>query len=69
VGSDGTGIFVPLFAFNLGVEICQMTLAALLLPVIWKLRERPQFVRRLMPAGSCLIALAGTWWLLQRTVL
>jgi hydrogenase/urease accessory protein HupE len=68
IGSDGTRIFMPLLAFNLGVEICQMTLAALLLPVIWKLRERPQFVRRLIPVGSCLIALAGTWWLLQRTL-
>jgi len=67
IGSDGTGIVVPLFSFNLGVEICQMTIAALILPVIWKLRQRPQFVHQLVPAGSCLIALAGTWWLLQRT--
>jgi hydrogenase/urease accessory protein HupE len=69
IGSDGTGIVVPLFSFNLGVEMCQMTIAALVLPVIWKLRERPQFVQRFVPVGSCLIALAGTWWLLQRTLL
>lgn len=69
IGSDGTSIVVPLFSFNLGVEMAQMTIAALVLPVIWKLRERPQFVQRLVPAGSCLIALAGTWWLLQRTLL
>lgn len=68
VGSNGGSIFVPLFSFNLGVEICQMTLAALFLPVIWKLRERPQFVLRLMPAGSGVIVVAGTWWLLQRTI-
>jgi len=68
IGSDGTSIVVPLFSFNLGVEICQMTMAAVILPVIWKLRERPQFVHQLVPAGSCLIALAGTWWLLQRTL-
>jgi hydrogenase/urease accessory protein HupE len=66
IGSDGTGIVVPLVSFNLGVEIAQLTLAAILLPIIWKLRERPQFVQRFVPAGSCLIALAGTWWLLQR---
>ena len=69
IGSDGTSIVVPLFSFNLGVEICQMTIAALVLPLIWKLRERPQFVHQFVPAGSCLIALAGTWWLLQRTLL
>ena len=69
IGSNGSSIVVPLFSFNLGVEICQMTIAALFLPVIWKLRERPQFVQRFVPAGSCLIALAGTWWLLQRTLL
>lgn len=69
IGSNGTSIIVPLVSFNLGVEMCQMTIAALILPLIWKLRERPQFVQRFVPAGSCLIALAGTWWLLQRTVL
>ena len=68
IGSDGTSIVIPLLSFNLGVEIAQMALAAVILPVIWKLRERPQFVQRLVPAGSCLIALAGTWWLLQRTL-
>lgn len=69
IGSDGTSIVIPLVSFNLGVEIAQMALATLVLPIIWKLRERPQFVQRLVPAGSCLIALAGTWWLLQRTLL
>jgi hydrogenase/urease accessory protein HupE len=69
IGSNGTSIVVPLVSFNLGVEMCQMTIAALMLPIIWKLRERPQFVQRFVPAGSCLIALAGTWWLLQRTML
>ena len=68
IGADGTSIIVPLFSFNLGVEMCQMTIAALVLPVIWKLQERSQFVLRFVPASSCLIALAGTWWLLQRTV-
>lgn len=68
IGSNGSSIVVPLLSFNLGVELCQMTIAALFLPVIWKLRERPQFVRRFVPVGSCLIAVAGTWWLLERTL-
>lgn len=69
IGSDGTSIIVPLVSFNLGVEMCQMTIAALVLPLIWKLRERPQFVLRFVPASSCIIAIAGTWWLVQRTLL
>ena len=69
IGSNGTETALPLFSFNLGVEIAQMTVAALVLPIIWNLSESPQFVRRFIPVGSSLIALAGSWWLLQRTVL
>jgi hypothetical protein len=60
---------VPLLSFNLGVELGQTTIAALMLPVIWKCRASAAFVHRLAPVGSCLIAVAGGYWLLQRTLL
>jgi hydrogenase/urease accessory protein HupE len=68
IGS-GMGAAVPLLSFNLGVELGQIAIAALVLPVIWKVKQRPAFVLRFAPACSFLISLAGTVWLLQRTLL
>src|SRR5207302_473458 len=39
IGSGTGGIVLPLFSFNLGVELGQIMVAALALPIIWKLRE------------------------------
>jgi len=66
----GTGVraVAPLLSFNLGVEIGQIAIAALILPLIWKLRQQPRFVLRYVPACSILVALAGGYWLIERTV-
>jgi hypothetical protein len=68
-GMVGAKIAVPLVSFNLGVELGQMAVAALVLPLIWWLRTEPAFVRRSVPVCSALVVLAGTWWLLERTLL
>jgi len=69
VGSTGANALVPLFAFNLGVEAGQLSIAVFVLPVIWKLRKRPSFLRVGVPACSLVVAFAGAYWLLERTVL
>ncbi|MBC8094529.1 MAG: HupE/UreJ family protein [Akkermansiaceae bacterium] len=66
VGANGSGIALPLISFNLGVELGQITIAALVLPLIWKLRTHPTFVRQWVPAGSVAVALLGTFWFAQR---
>lgn len=63
----GARAVAPLFAFNFGVEAGQIAIAALALPLIWKLRQQPRFVVRYVPACSILIALAGGYWLIERT--
>jgi hydrogenase/urease accessory protein HupE len=67
-GGGGDGIVMPLFSFNLGVEIGQVAIAAVVLPLVWWLRKREAFVRRGVPVLSGLVALAGLYWLLERTV-
>jgi len=62
----GVKAVAPLLSFNLGVEIGQIAVAALVLPLTWKLRQWPQFVIRYVPACSILIALAGGYWLWDR---
>ena len=69
VGAGAQGIAMPLFTFNLGVEIGQVAIAAVVLPLVWQLRKRESFVRRGVPALSALVAAAGLYWLLERTVL
>lgn len=69
ISSIETGILVPLFSFNLGVELGQITVAAIVLPLIWWLHEKEKISRFLVPVGSVLTCLAGGYWLLERTVL
>jgi len=68
-GVTRSDIIVPLISFNLGVELGQMCLAAVALPVIWQLRKHPVFVRRWVPACSAVVIGLGAWWLVQRTLL
>src|SRR5262249_44758873 len=63
LGANGTSVVLPLVSFNLGVELGQLTIAALVLPLIWKCRRSAVFVQRLSPVGSCLIAVTGGYWL------
>jgi hydrogenase/urease accessory protein HupE len=69
LGRGQDGIALPLFSFNLGVELGQIAVAAIVLPGLWQLRKKPEFVRRGVPALSILVTLAGFYWLLDRTVL
>jgi hydrogenase/urease accessory protein HupE len=68
-GSGASGAALPLLSFNLGVELGQIAIAAIVWPVIWKLREKPSFGSRFVPACSMLIALAGGLWLIERTMM
>ncbi|MCI0620209.1 MAG: HupE/UreJ family protein [Acidobacteria bacterium] len=69
IGAAGAGVAVPLISFNLGVEIGQIGIMLLVLPLIWKLRSRPFFVMRCVPTCSLLVTLAGGYWLVRRTLL
>ena len=66
IGSATGGIVLPLFSFNLGVEVGQILVAAVALPIIWKLRENPMFVARWAPACSAAVVLLGSFWFVQR---
>jgi hydrogenase/urease accessory protein HupE len=66
VGSSIGGIVLPLFSFNLGVELGQIMVAAAALPIIWRLRENPMFIARWAPACSAVIVLLGSFWLVER---
>jgi len=66
VGEHGGSVAVPLVSFNLGVELGQIAIAAIALPLIWKLRSQPQLARRWIPATSSVVGVLGAYWLIQR---
>lgn len=69
IGAGGSGIAVPLVSFNVGVELGQLAVAALLWPLLQWLRSRPELTKKLVPVGSLLVAVAGGYWLIERTLL
>ena len=69
IGTLGPRAAFPLLSFNLGVELAQIAIAALVLPLIWRLKQRPTFTLKHAPALSLLITLAGLYWLLTRTLM
>jgi hydrogenase/urease accessory protein HupE len=66
VGSNAGGIVLPLFSFNLGVELGQIMVAAAALPIIWKLRENAVFIARWAPTCSAVVVVLGSFWFVQR---
>ena len=65
----GIGTFGPLLSFNVGVELAQVAIAALVLPLVWRLERRPSFALKHVPAFSLLITFAGIYWFLARTLM
>ena len=68
IGGFGARAAIPLVSFNLGVELAQIAIAAVVLPLVWRLQQRPAFVLRHVPALSLLIAIAGAYWFVARTL-
>lgn len=69
IGANGSSVWLPLFSFNLGVELGQLAVAALVLPMLLAVRKFPAGNRYATPAISCLVILAGSWWLIERMIL
>lgn len=55
-----------LVGFNLGVEIGQVTVVALVLPVLLLVRRKAWYARIAMPLLSLAIAALAAWWLWER---
>lgn len=69
ISSGTTGILLPLLSFNLGIETGQIAVASIVLPLIWKLNNKPEIAEKFLKSCSVLVSLMGAYWLLERTVL
>ncbi|MCB9871551.1 MAG: HupE/UreJ family protein [Planctomycetes bacterium] len=61
-------VVAPLLAFNTGVELGQLAIAAVLVPLLMWSRRRAACGRWVTPLVSILIAVAGGFWLIERTL-
>lgn len=59
---------LPLLGFNLGVELGQLAIVALLLPVAIAVRHAPLYRRALVPGASAAVALLALAWTLERSL-
>ena len=57
---------VALLGFNLGVEIGQLAVVAVLLPALYLIRGTPVYRRAILAGGSCLVAALASVWLVER---
>ena len=63
---SGPARALPLLAFNVGVELGQLAIVALTLPVLFMLRATAFYRRAVLVGGSCVIALVGAAWFVER---
>jgi hypothetical protein len=62
----GDSVVTGLFGFNLGVELGQAAVVAVLLPLVRLVQRRPMVHQRMVHALSLLILGAGGYWLMDR---
>ncbi|NBV74954.1 MAG: HupE/UreJ family protein [Methylococcaceae bacterium] len=64
--SAGSGIVLPLLAFNLGIESGQIAVASLILPLIWWLNNQAKIAPIFLKTCSILVSLMGLFWFIER---
>lgn len=65
-GLTGTALLKTLFGFNVGVELGQMTMVVLFIPIAYALRNRAFYRRVILRGGSVVIAVVSLAWLIER---
>lgn len=63
IAADGVRLVPLLGGFNLGVEIAQLAIVAIALPVLWLASRGARYPRQVMPALSLVAAVIGAFWL------
>jgi len=66
IDAAGARLLPLLAGFNIGVEIAQLSIVAVVLPLIYAARSTRWYAAGAMPLGSCALGAAGLVWLVQR---
>lgn len=66
VGLPERSRLAALLGFNVGVELGQLAVVALVLPVLFLLGRKPWYPRLVMGVASALVAVLAAYWLFER---
>ncbi|MFO1488547.1 MAG: HupE/UreJ family protein [Verrucomicrobiota bacterium] len=66
LGGNGLPLVLPLLGFNLGVELGQLAVAALVVPLLLWLRNVAAFARFGTPAISTAVVIISSYWFFER---
>lgn len=67
LGLPASALLVALGGFNVGVELGQLAIVLVFLPLAWVLRHTLFYRWVVVTGGSLTIVVLGTFWTLQRT--
>lgn len=67
LSGDLSSQLLSLAGFNLGVELGQLAVVAVAMPLLYALAYSTSYARRLLPAGSLAVCIISAWWIVQRT--
>jgi hypothetical protein len=66
IDAKGAALLPLLAGFNIGVELAQLGIVAVVLPLIYLARRKRWYAGGVLPLGSCALGAAGLVWLVQR---
>ena len=66
IDAAGSALLPLLAGFNVGVELAQLGIVAVVLPLIYSMRATRWYASTVLPLGSCALGMAGVVWLIQR---
>jgi hypothetical protein len=66
IDAAGSSLLPLLAGFNIGVEVAQLGIVAMVLPLIYSMRTTRWYASGVLPLGSCALGAAGVVWLFQR---
>jgi hypothetical protein len=66
LGLESESILAPLVGFNLGVEIGQLAIIAVLFPLLWAVRRSAIYYRGTVTVGSIVLIVIALRWFVER---
>jgi len=66
IDAAGSSLLPLLAGFNIGVELAQLGIVSVVLPLIYAMRTTRWYANGVLPLGSCALGMAGVVWMFQR---
>ncbi len=63
---SGKDLLAPLVGFNLGIEVAQILVVAMVLPLLWQAMNRPRLLRGTSAISALLLAGMSVYWMVER---